>query len=58
MIKDGSYDLERTLQIGLEICVIKRVRARPLDRDPTVQMSSARFNLGRSNALIYARVFD
>ena len=26
------------------VCVIKRIKRRPLDRDPTVQMSSARFN--------------
>ena len=31
------------------VCVIKRIKRRPLDRDPTVQMSSARFNSDRYN---------
>ena len=31
------------------ISVIKRVKCCPLDRDPTVQMSSARFNQDRYN---------
>ena len=31
------------------VCVIKRIKRRPLDRDPTVQMSNARFNQDRYN---------
>ena len=42
--------------MDLEICVIKRVRGRPLDRDPTIQMSSARLNQNRYNTLINAHV--
>ena len=46
--------LDRPIAIGRPdgawiVCVIKRIKRRPLDRDPTVQMSSARFNQDRYN---------
>ena len=31
------------------VCVIKRIKRRPLDHDPMVQMSNTRFNQDRYN---------
>ena len=44
-----EISLINTPRCAAWISVIKRVKCRPLDRDPTVQMSSARFNQDRYN---------
>ena len=40
------------------IGVIKRIRLRPLDRDPTIRMHSRALDLSRYNSLLKPRALD
>ena len=50
-----SLDRGWRAEIDRAMCVIKTLDFRPLDRDRTAEMRSARSNRSRYNALIYAR---
>ena len=40
----------------MRLCVMKRVRLRPLDRDPMIRMHSRALDLSRYNSCFKARV--